>query len=167
MRDTDRIEAINSEQLATATDRLLLRASRQSARGSQPRIADLPAPARFADGSQFVTPAGTYRTRLADGSQPRIAIARAEGPQPRIVVSGEVAHVAAPLRAVPRASQPRIVIAPSLAHPAPPKRASLPAMYALPERARSSRRARSSQRLALMLLVPTMACIAAGITALL
>jgi hypothetical protein len=40
-------------------------------------------------------------------------------------------------------------------------------MYALPERARSSRRARSSQRLALMLLVPTMACIAAGITALL
>ena len=165
MRDTDRIEAINSEQLATATDRLLLRASRQSARGSQPRIADLPAPARFADGSQFVTPAGTYRTRLADGSQPRIV--RAEGSQPRIVVSGEVAHVAAPLRAVPRASQPRIVIAPSLAHPAPPKRASLPAMYALPERARSSRRARSSQRLALMLLVPTMACIAAGITALL
>ena len=69
----------------------------------------------------------------------------------------------------PRAqgSQPRIVIAPSLAHPAPSKRASLPAMYALPERARSSRRARSSQRFALMLLVPTMACIALGITALL
>jgi hypothetical protein len=135
MRNADRIEAINSEQLATATDRLLLRASRQrSGRGS----------------------------RLADGSQARIVIARrAEGSRPHIVISGEVAH-AAPAPA-PRAqgSQPRIVIAPSLAHPAPPKRASLPAMYALPERARSS------QRFALMLLVPTMACIAAGITALL
>ena len=166
MRDADRIEAINSEQLATATDRLLLRASRRFARGSQARIADLPAPARFADGSQFVTPVATCPARFTDASQ-RIAIARAEGSQPRIVISGEVAH-AAPARA-PRAqgSQPRIVIAPSLAHPAPPKRAALPAMYALPERARSSRRARSSQRLALMLLVPTMACIAAGITALL
>jgi hypothetical protein len=169
MRDADRIEAINSEQLATATDRLLLRASRQRfPRGSQARIADAAVPhsaPRFADGSQIVRSGESHPARFADASQPRIA--RTEGSQPRIVASGEVAH-AAPARA-PRAqgSQPRIVIAPSLAHPAPPKRASLPAMYALPERATSARRARSSQRLALMLLVPTMACIAAGITALL
>jgi len=195
MRDADRIEAINSEQLATATDRLLLRASKRFARGSQARIAAaaVPAPARFADGSQIVSSGATHPesrfaapqrriaygavphaapARLADGSQARIVIApRAEGSQPRIVLSGEVAHVASQVHAAPRAegSQPRIVIAASLAHPAPPKRAPQPtAMYALrPERTGSVRRARSSQRFALMLMVPTLFGIALGITALL
>jgi hypothetical protein len=171
MRDADRIEAINREQLATATDRLLLRAARQRfARGSQAQIADVAVaqPARFADGSQYVIPE-SHAARFADGSQPRIVIAsRAEGSRPRIVVSGEVAH-AVQGHAAPRAdgSQPRVVIAASLAHPAPPRRASHAQYLPRPERARPARRARSSQRVALMLMLPTLFGAALGIAALL
>lgn len=47
MHDVDAIEAINFEQLATVTDRLLLRggraAKRRSARGPQRQLAPLPA----------------------------------------------------------------------------------------------------------------------------
>src|SRR5262249_11571709 len=124
MRDADRIEAINSEQLATATDRLLLRASRQRfARGSQARIAyaaPQPAPARFAQGSQFVVPgqaaprAEGSQPRIAiaphaEGSQPRIAIApHAQGSQPCIVPSGQLAHVAQEYSPRAEGSQPCI-----------------------------------------------------------
>jgi hypothetical protein len=93
MRDTATIQAINCEQLATATDRLLLRGRRVSkhrpstrspspgargylhvplSRGSQSRIAHPAPPAR---GSQ------PYITPPARGSQPYLApLARAAQP---------------------------------------------------------------------------------------
>jgi hypothetical protein len=127
MRDVDRIEAINREQLATATDRLLLRgrvARQRPARGSQSRSA-VAAPA-VADPRDAVA-APLYPAPRAQGSQPRIELRtpplgaplqapRAQGSQPRIDVKAPRAS----------ASLPRIIVAPSLAHPQPPRRPLLP-----------------------------------------
>jgi len=55
MYDVDAIEAINFEQLATATDRLLLRGGRLAKRRpSTNRLAELARPHAFARGSQPV-----------------------------------------------------------------------------------------------------------------
>jgi hypothetical protein len=82
MRDVDQIEAINREQLATATDRLLLRgrvARQRLARSSQAHIAVAAplSPAPRAEGSQPgigipTPPLGPLRRRRAEGSQPGI-----------------------------------------------------------------------------------------------
>jgi len=68
MHDTDAIEAINHEQLVTATDRLLLRGGAARRRDSVPA---LNAQARLAEGSSpFLVP-----LRLCDGSSPDLALA--------------------------------------------------------------------------------------------
>jgi hypothetical protein len=59
MYDADAIEAINFEQLVTATDRLLLRAGRAGRRPSVPSLAT--GAARQLRGTQPSTPRGTRR----------------------------------------------------------------------------------------------------------
>ena len=132
MRDVDRIEAINREQLATATDRLLLRgrvARQRPARGSQSGIA-VAAPAVADPRHAGAAPTGAaplYPAPRAQGSQPRIELRTpplgASLPAPR--AQGSQPHIAV---AAPRASAslPRIIVAPSLAHPPPPRRPLLP-----------------------------------------
>jgi len=92
MYDADALEAINSEQLVTATDRMLLRGGRGSKRrpsvpslvygprGSQPSI--IPPPS-FADGSQ----PSIHLAALARASQPSIQPATvARACQPTTVI---------------------------------------------------------------------------------
>ena len=91
MYDVDTLEAINAEQLATATDRLLFRADKISRR--RPIVPSLAPSAQLARGTQphIVVPARhsqPYLSRLACGSQPHIVV-RAQGSQPRIVVPAD------------------------------------------------------------------------------
>jgi hypothetical protein len=133
MRDADWIESINREQLATATDRLLLRgrvARQRLARGSQVQIA-VAAPSAAPP---------RHPAPRAEGSQPGIGIAtpplgslhrpRAEGSQTRNDVSPSHAAGSLPWIEIqsPRRSSghPRIVVAPSLSHPRPPRWPLLP-----------------------------------------
>jgi hypothetical protein len=76
MYDADALEAINVEQLVTATDRLLLRGGQMSKRRHV---------RRFAEGSQ----PHIVVARFAEGSQPHIAVAAFDEPsQPDIAVAG-------------------------------------------------------------------------------
>jgi hypothetical protein len=89
MHDADTIESINREQLATATDRLLLRGrvSRQRARWVAPR------------GTSPAIPHGP----LAEGSQPRIVLParRMQHPAPPARASQTLVIVPAPRPAAP------------------------------------------------------------------
>jgi hypothetical protein len=149
MYDADALEAINVEQLVTATDRLLLRGGQMSKRrhvrrfaeGSQPHIVV----ARFAEGSQpyiavaaFDEPSQPYIAvaALAEDSQLDAAACAGDDTRPDIAIAGSgddtrpdvaIAWETTVPHPVPRAcnSQPylgTIVAAPFSAapHPAPP-----------------------------------------------
>lgn len=73
MTEQERIEEINSEQLATATDRVLLASRFGRARPSSPRLSQL-ARTRFANGSSQhpITLHAQGSPELARGSQPHL-----------------------------------------------------------------------------------------------
>jgi hypothetical protein len=83
MYDADALEAINADQLVTATDRLLLRGGQMSKR--------------------------RHVRRFAEGSQPHIVVTRfAEGSQPNIAVQPYLGTiVAAPFSCAPHPAPPR------------------------------------------------------------
>ncbi|HEU4734215.1 MAG TPA: hypothetical protein VFT22_40265 [Kofleriaceae bacterium] len=166
MYDADEIEAINFEQLATPTDRLLLRGNRISkrrpsapslvlARGSQPRIAT--SPVLYDLDLELPTLASRAR-----GSQPRIVATAAV--QAREVPSlaparGSQPHLVAPSVARARGSQPHLV-APSVAPSAAPAPVAPAPVAPGPAAARS-------RAFALVAVVPALVGIAAGLVAML
>jgi hypothetical protein len=158
MRNTDTIEAINGEQLATATDRLLFRA--QVSRRS--RLRPLPPSAR-----------GYLHVPLARGSQSRIAhpAPPARGSHPYLTPPARGSH---PYLTPPaHGSQPRLALAPRAAQPrlAPPVRAAQPRVpfHAGAEHTLVIRPAPRAmpQVFALTLVVPALVGLALGIAALL
>lgn len=102
MHDVSTIESINREQLATASDRLLLRgrvwrarSATPPARGSSPAMPY----ARLAEGTRTQPPVST---RLADGSQTQIPVCArlAEGTQVHGAVPAPRAHPLPPVHAL-------------------------------------------------------------------
>lgn len=147
MYDADEIEAINFEQLATPTDRLLLRGSRMSKRRpSTPSVA-------LAHSSQPRIVAGPALYDL-DIELPTLA---ARGSQPRIVTTAAVQTRDVPSLAQPaaRGSQPHIAAPAALATAATPA-PSAPAPVAARSRA-----------FAITVVVPALVGIAAGLVAML
>ena len=185
MYDADALEAINVDQLVTATDRLLLRGGQMSRRrrparafatGSQPHLVI----ERFAQGSQ----PDIAIARFAQGSQPDIAIARfGQGTQPDVVITrfARGSHPTPPARE----AQPYLeyVAQPCVAQPRVAQPEQHIAVAVEPDRARPARRrgaqqhertaiirsvgATGAQMFAMTVVIPALVGIVVGLAALL